>query len=413
MPTKPLLTYTALTIVVVLLGALAGWYLFLHSRTQDTQAIDAARGLSAPVPTYGGIGSTADNAGGFGPTPATPSTNGPTPQRLWQVDRAPVAGADFGANAGGFGSSTALYFVERANGYVFSTDPKSGALNRITDTLVPKIYEAIVVPGKASVIERGLDEHGAITTFVGSYTSTSSVSTSMHALSGTYLPSGIRRLIIDPQKTTLFLLSSDPASGQARGQIESWGTSKAGQVFASPLASWEAHFSSAGVVLVQSAADNTPGYAYVVNNKGVLTTLLGPALGLEVLPHPSEKGLLFSTSGGGVLSLFVEVGSTTPLRIALHTMAEKCVWAPGKSFIVYCAVPAQVSSVQFLNDWHQGTLHTHDTWWQIDAAVGSAEQLYAMPQALDVREPVIDDSGNYIAFQNASDRSLWAFRIAQ
>ena len=92
---------------------------------------------------------------------------------------------------------------------------------------------------------------------------------------------------------------------------------------------------------------------------------------------------------------------------------DKCVWAPGISLIAYCAVPADTKNPHFIGDWYQGTLHTSDTWWKIDTAAGTATILYTMQRSLDVQHPIIDALGNYIAFQNGSDQSLWLLRLAQ
>lgn len=399
------LTYALVFVVIVMLGALAGWYFFLRSRTESTVATDAARGLESQTPSFGNPAGS-NSANSIGVLPTGSSGNGTSAsQRLWEVDAAPVAGDAFAPQNA---SSTALYYVERGNGYVFSADAGQEKITRVSDTLTPKVYEAVVLPKTQAVLLRGLDDTGSVTTVYGSFATTSTDGGPV-GLSETPLANGIRRIAVAPGES-LFLLSTG-AAGSTGTTAKADGT-KPSKVFSSPLSEWEPQYGYQGLILTESAADNMPGYAYVLS-KGALTPLLGPLPGLQILPNAGENALLYSESSGGTLSVFAQVGGGKSVALPIHTIVEKCVWAPGKSLIAYCAVPNAIPSAQFIDDWYQGIVHTADTWWQIDASAGTAQQLFSMPRALDVQAPHIDSSGNYIAFINGSDQSLWLFRIAQ
>src|SRR5262245_23750589 len=106
--------YIAAAIIVAILGAFAGWYVYVHKQVAATQATDDARGFgTAPsfnTPSYGGstvAGLAADTDANT--STASTSPGNPAP-RLWQIADVPVAGIGFS------GSSTSLYFVERATG---------------------------------------------------------------------------------------------------------------------------------------------------------------------------------------------------------------------------------------------------------------------------------------------------------
>ena len=132
-----------------------------------------------------------------------------------------------------------------------------------------------------------------------------------------------------------------------------------------------------------------------------------------ILPHPSEQALVYSSSSGGRISLYAQVGKQSPTQLSVQTVAEKCVWAPGKSLTLYCAVPKAVPSSGFIDAWYQGVLHTSDTWWKIDVQSGTADELYAPESPVDVHDPRIDASGSYIAYTNGVDLSLWVLRVVQ
>ena len=411
---KSILLYILIATLVLLMGGLTGWYLYLHSKTSSTQAVDIARGLYAPPPTFSGnLGSTAANTSDAGvPTGGITQPNTPI-QRLWQVDHGPVAGMAFDLPAKPTASSTDLYFVERANGYVFVGNAQTQKTMRLTNTLMPKIYEALFAPAQKGVILRSLDTNGAITTFAGSFASTTvATSSAPLALSGRYLPTNISHIIVDPKSGALFYLTPTAAAYGVTGTSVSWNGTKSKQVFSSTLANWQPQYVGTQIALIESPADDLPGYAYALKSGGALSLLFGPVPGLEILPNPQGDAFLYSASSLGTLSLYAQVGKKAPALLPIKTIAEKCVWAPGKSLMVYCAVPGNVASAHFLSDWFQGAVHTADTWWQIDTSEGTAQVFYTMSRALDVQDPQIDPTGNYIAFINGSDQSLWMLRIA-
>jgi hypothetical protein len=62
-------------------------------------------------------------------------------------------------------------------------------------------------------------------------------------------------------------------------------------------------------------------------------------------------------------------------------------------------------------------VHTSDEFYEVDASAASTTLLYDpsgdTSAQLDVEDPSVDPSGQYIAFINAKDQSLWVLRIAQ
>jgi len=151
-----------------------------------------------------------------------------------------------------------------------------------------------------------------------------------------------------------------------------------------------------------------------LQKNGAFVPLLRAIPGLTLLPHPSSRALLYGASGG-TLTLFARTSATsTSGSLPIRTTADKCVWDPKQQFIAYCAVPQSLPAPSFLDRWYRGEVHTADAWWRVDAGAASAELLFSPGNAvLDVERPVIDNSGNYIAFVNAVDKSLWLLRIEE
>jgi len=426
----PTLRYLLIAIIFLTLVALGSWYLFLRTKQGEITDVDARRGTDLPARSFGSpVGSTYENI--VSNLPASAGSDGGEEAgklpRLAHINKTPVAGAGFV----GSGTSTRVRFVERGTGFVFDVSPETGTLERLTNTLVPHIYRALITKTGA-VIAQSESETGAATTFVGTVSATSSSETT-RVLSQKPLAEGIRSFAVSPDGKEIFYIVEEPGGAvgiraasdgtPAKGESASGGK----QIFSSAISGWQVRWSSNDrIILIQNASDNVAGYAGEIGKDGAFAPLIRNVPGLTLLPRPSSQSnspaLLYGASSGG-LSLFMRVNETsTAALLPIRTIADKCVWAPAPPkttqdkppLVAYCAVPQGSPPSDFLNRWYRGEVHTTDAWWRVDASAVSAEILYSPGSIeLDVENPVIDDSGTYIAFMNAADKSLWLLRIAE
>jgi hypothetical protein len=229
-----------------------------------------------------------------------------------------------------------------------------------------------------------------------------------------FLPPDIHTLAVHPASQKLFWLLPEGNKGVA-GITSDWKGGAQKRIFASALKGWHAQWLLDGrIYLLQNPTDDIAGYAFRMSGSGALESFLGGIPGLTILPKSGSSAFLYGSSQGGALSLFAQTSaSSTPIRLPIRTVAEKCVWSPHKELVAYCAVPQVLSGAAFLQDWYEGTLHTQDVWWRVDAAAGTATLLYRPDPAtaLDIENPAIDTSGSYIGFMNATDKSLWLLKI--
>ena len=409
MKLSAMLRNSLLVALVVILGGFAGWYMFVQKQIKTTGIADTARGFGTTAGFGAPTGSSNENLPGTTFTTSTTSIQdraaGKPAPRLWHVTGAPVAGALFA------GTTTKLFFAERATGNILSADPTVQGIERLTNTLFPKIYEALFT-GNGGVLLRTVADDGTITTFAGMI-GTSSPGTPA-ALKGVYLPQNIVSLSAKAATSSIFALIEDPRGGTI-GVTTDWKGQKQTQVLVSALSNWRTFYLDDGsIYLTQKAADNVPGYAFRLSGKS-LTPLMGGVAGLVILPRSKSSALLYSTSHGGGVTLFAKASaSSSPVKLPIKTLAEKCVWVPGASLVAYCAVPEATLPGDFEGQWYRGLIHTSDTWWRVDVTSGTAQEIFSPENgSFDVQNPVMDSSGQYIAFTDASNQSLWLLRIVQ
>lgn len=410
-----IIRYALIGIIVLILGALAGWYFYLHMSASRSATLIAEEGGASSTPSFGTPeqGSTAVDQSAYGFSASSTNTvQGIVTSHMWEVDKTPVAGMGFVS-----GQSPELRYVERANGYVFTGNPASHVVVRLTSVLRPKVYQALV-NGQGNVIERSIGSDGSIETFFGTVgsSSASSVGTSSdQSLIGADGVDDVRMIALHPSTNAVFYLLDDP-SGGARGISATWNSMKTTQTFHSIIAGWiPMYLADNQIVLLQKPADGILGYAYTLASSGALVPLVPGMPGLTIAPRPDGTGVLYGSSSGSGLSLYTLAGKTTH-QVPLATVADKCVWLPGQSMLAYCAVPESAPKGNFLDGWYQGSIHTSDEWWRIDATTGSTTRIYSPSTdniSVDVQHPTIDPSGTYIAFLNGADQSLWILNVAQ
>ncbi len=407
-----IIQFTLAALIVMIVGGFGGWYFFIKSKTAQTIADAGGRGSDSTSFT-GQVGSTYRNITADQPGSSTVAEIGKQAPRLWHVTKTPVAG--FGFGPGG----TSVYIAERATGNILRADPQTSSILRLTNTLIPKVRDALF-SRSGDVILRSTNDAGTITSFAATIATTTVITSTSTAnvLEGTYLPPDIVAIDVannQPTSHGLFFMTHLPEGGSL-GVSANWKGGSVKKIFSSPLFQWRAQLLADGrVVITQSASDDIAGYSFMVAANGVTRTLMSDVRGLTVLHHETSAAYLYGSSDAGKLSLYVKVGSSKAVKLSIETTADKCTWAPGTGLIAYCAVPTTETGASYLTNWYQGVTHTKDVWWKIQASEGTAERFFVPDTRaeFDVEDPAIDETGSYIGWRNAADKSLWMLRISE
>ncbi|HWO07725.1 MAG TPA: hypothetical protein VNM40_04070 [Candidatus Paceibacterota bacterium] len=406
-------TNIGIAAIVFLLIGLLGWYFFLRTQTGDIRDLEAARGFNISVPSFtGSRSSTAENiASGVVTESLLAVTEGQgAPPRLWKVSTSPIAGFGF------IGASTTLRYVERATGHIYDVNVETGAATRVTNELIPKVYEAHIV-GTTTVVLRLLDDTGMPTTLIGVLGTTTDDGFTRFTTSN--LGTTIRTVAPSSVRPEIMMLAegADNVTHLIRARAD--GTAPQ-QVLTLGVGGFALEWLSDGkLFLVELPASGIPGHAYEVV-QDALNPILRGVPGLMVTPRPASGALLYSSDDGARVRLFVRPAAGSSItEITLGTIAKKCVWAPASTgtstptLTIYCAAPQEAVGANFLDRWLRGVLHTADAWFRIDASAGAVERFFTPETtvALDVERPAMDSAGEYIAFMNARDKSLWLLRV--
>jgi len=391
---------------------------------------------TSPNNTGNGTGNTTGT--GVGP-------NGevlPTPQ-LWQISTDPQSGAVVFQTNDASSSTTAVRYLDRATGNVFESKLSVFGQKRISNTTIPKVYEALWLPkGNSLVLRYTSDDTDTIKSLyakivlpvknvvVANATSTTSatsteISTEINngdvlaELQGTFLPANISSLSIEPTGGKIFYLTPGQLVGST-GFVANADGGSAIQIFDSPLREWLTSWPKAGTIALNTKpSGGILGYLYFIDSKtGKFEKVLGGINGLTTLVAPNGLEVLYSESGTsntsfGVYTIKTALKQPLPLR----TLPEKCVWSSRQESTIYCAVPKSMPSAKFPDAWYQGLVSFNDIVWKINISTGEseivAEPVNLVEKEIDAINLILDQDEKYLVFTNKKNYQLWGLRISK
>lgn len=311
-------------------------------------------------------------------------------------------------------------FVDRATGHIFETPIDSFDVTKISNTTLPKIYEASFDSTGNSFIARFLDEKN--TDIIKTYsvflkdtktasTSTSTIEYTPKETVGTYLEQDIKEYSLFPSKTKLgYLIYKDGGSSIITTTLN--GQNKK-QVFSSKLREWLLETESESkITITTKPSGEALGFSYSLNTaNGAITKLFGSTLGLTVKPLVGTNKYLIGIGGGELRTYFKNPFDETPLVSLFSTLPEKCVQGRKEIEVVYCAVPRSVPSGTYPDNWYTGEVSFNDNIWQANSKTNKTSFInspfLSIKENLDGINLQISIDDNYLTFINKKDLSLW------
>jgi len=410
-----------IVVLIVLLAIALGVYWFFvqkNNGTGDTMFSNLSVGDIFP------FGQGTVDAPVTTPTPivTNPNDTNPTgipviPPSLWQISTQPQSGA-IAFNASG---TPTVRYIDKATGNAFESALRLVGTNRITNTTIPKVYEALWQPQGSAVILRFLiDDNETIRSAFGklvttSATSTTEESSTLKELSVSFLADNITNLSVDPATGAVAYVSKNPAG--AKVYVTTSTVSSPKQIFESEIrdisVSW---VNSSTLALSTKPSESTPGQFYFLNTtSGKLQRVIGELNGLTALSNSNGTDLVYSwVTGNSTNSALynTKTGQQTSLRTAL--IPEKCVFAK-KSSNLFCANPKSTPSKILDEDWYKGKISFNDSFWKINTTTGAIELMndpkIVAGTEIDAINLMLDPNEEHLIFTNKKDSHLWALKV--
>lgn len=304
-------------------------------------------------------------------------------------------------------TSTLLMFVERATGYVYSYDIRSGALYQITNTLIPGIYDAYIFSNGTSAVLRYFDKENEV--IRGIFVTIPRVAPGRDPVSleeQLPLPNNITSLSLSPQGTSLSYLVPNETSSSLYVMSPDGNTSRRDIA----LTEWKVFNRGVTQLAVSKPSAYTMGSVLDVTT-GVRT--LSNRAGLMIEPSPNTTLYLANTwSRAGLSSFFFNAKTGAISQLPFKTLAEKCAWNAASTYVM-CGAPKtlEVDSQGLPDDWYQGRVQFSDTLFVVRASDAAVEFSFDIEseagETIDLITPQTSRDGLYLSFKNKRDGSLW------
>jgi hypothetical protein len=395
-------------VLVLFLVSLIGYYLILQNNG-DTSS--GGGGVFRNFFPFGGSSVTETPITEEPPAEQPPqqSENDYT-KKLRKVSAEQVAGAgllDFKAG-------TVVRHIEKATGHIFETELFSTNQNRISNTTIPLVYDAVWGNKNNSLVARYLkddsqtiDTYGLLLKNVSS--STESVVTAIKF--------GENLSQISVFGNSVFSL--EQKLDASVGYISNFDGTKKVQLWNSPIKELLSQYVNAKTIaLTTKPEENTPGFMFFVDTgNGQVTKILGNILGLSTLVNDLATEVLFLDQSSSLQMSVYNIKNKTYSLATPTSFPEKCVWSKKDRNFIYCAVPEEFINQNSLTSWYKGFISFSDNIWKYDiknktsSVVGSL--FNESGEEIDVIKPMLSENEQYFVFINKKDNSLWSLDLTK
>jgi len=413
MKKRNLIILVVLSLVII---GLAAFYFLYYAPNQASLGGDELS-IDDPLFPFGDIGDVGDQTpGGIGEEADTGGRDQDPDQRAGdeifvpsfrEISSRPSTAGAFVERDG----ELFIRYIERETGHIFETSVGSFTRERLTNTTIPRVYEALWSRDGESVILRYLGEDDkTIQSFSGKIAAPEEGSVSGEgSLEGIFLGAQIKDL--DFFGSQIFSLIE--TGGGSIGVVSDPDDANKNQVFSSPLKEWLVEWPERNTVtLTTKPSSGAPGYLYFLDiGDESLERVLGGILNLTTLTSLDLSKVLYSTSG----SLRVlDRASGDSISLSLNTLPEKCVWGKINSSVIYCGIPKSLPA-GLPETWYQGIISLSDDIWKINTDTGQTDVLVRPVDEygveIDLVKPSLDEEELYLLFLNKKDSSLWSLKI--
>ena len=371
-------------------------------------------GNSGSTETGTSTDQTTGNENGQTNEPIISTINQPVP-RLRKISNEPVAVI---CNPS---TTSVVRFIEKGTGNVYEAKSDTVAIQRLTNTTIPKIIRAFWLPNGSGFLAQTLLVEGEIieTNFVKlNKNSASSTRESLTPFNTTIgkLPTNIKEITIKPDGTKIFYYTTIGSSNWFVANPDGTGSSLA---MSHPLTEWIPKWISDNTVIMQiKGSSESVGYAYSFDVSTKTLKKVGvEATGLSVNPNPDGSLSLISSGGSFPQLSIVDNKNITSKVVVANSLAEKCVWLKDKNPSVYCAIPDQLPRGNYPDVWYKGLVSTEDYITKIDLNDNIFYNIAYLTSLSDQKIDVVDMSlspdETHLIFRNKIDGYLWMLRIEE
>ena len=361
--------------------------------------------------------------------------------RLRQLSKVPTAGAisferltgtsetfitEDGVEESTNNSITIFRYIERATGHLYETRENTLTQTRLSNTTIPKVYQAEFAPNGNSALLRLIDEtdNETVKTISASVIAKSTTTEESfrlvadgYALEGPFLSPNIESAEISQFGISYLVPNSNRGSALITADYNDLSKEL---LYDAPLLSWNLQeINESKIALTTKADSRLSGFLYTVNkDTKVVTKKLGDILGLTTLVSPNEKWIVYSQSSGNSIDTYALNQETNDvITLGINTLSEKCAFSNTNEDVLFCGAANQPERVPYPESWYQGIVSFNDNLWRVHLDTNEYDQILGdredAEQSFDITRIVVSPNDDHVMFINKKDLTLWSVDVTK
>lgn len=331
-------------------------------------------------------------------------------KRLRKLSAEPVSGAGtLDVKAG-----TVVRYIEKATGHIYEVELFSPRQGRISNTTIPKAYDAIWGNNNNSLIARYLrDDDYTVDTF--SLTVKETSTSTENTISGIAFPGNISDVSVFG--SSVFYIEQNTSF--TNGYISNFSGGNKKLIWNSPIKELNSQYvNSRTVALTTKPYEGSSGLLFFVDtSNGSSRKILGNIYGFSTYVNPTATDVLYSEVGENLQMKIYNIKNKTSEELTPSTFPEKCVWSKKDNNIFYCFVPKQSIENNYLTEWYRGNIQFDDDLWKYDIKNKSSTVVSSISiesgELMDAIKPILSENEQFLVFINKRDNSLWSLDLTK
>lgn len=306
------------------------------------------------------------------------------------------------------GNEEKVFFVDRSFGNLYEID-KQNNLIRLTNETINNIENFYFVDGKTERVLIQTANLNRLNTLKGEIKRTAT-GTDLGYFDKQNLGLNILAITLSPNKESFFTLES--SVNGVDGYLNDWTGKNKKRIWSFPFSDWVISWPTNNIIGLQTKPSTEDlGYLYFLNPQtSSLTKILSGIPGLSTKISPDGQRVIFSRDNLGRLETYLyDLSSKETGLLGLNTLPEKCFWFDNKT--LYCAVPRNIPTGKYPDNWYQGKITFVDDVWKIDTSQKTVSLIISLKGSYDLVNLIAVPDRGWLYAINKTDNSLQSFSL--
>lgn len=254
-------------------------------------------------------------------------------------------------------SNNSLRYIDKLNGHLFQSDLNGENTEKISNTTILNIFDAVWGKNGESAIIKFLKDGININIYSSKFTSSSTI--------GEFLPINTVSASASTFENKIAYLADEKSKGIIF--ISNNDNSNKKQILSLPVNNFDVLWQNKeNLILISKPSARVSGIFYSLNINSKNLKKIKEGMGIYgIMSLDGEKMFISESVNNSVKNKILNLKDKKEYEISLKTLPEKCIFSRLKKEVVFCAVPENMRG-SFPDDWYKGKVVFKDTIYEIN-----------------------------------------------